>query len=304
MSENLTGLVLKCLGGFYYVQCGDTVYSCRARGKFRKDRISPYAGDRVTITLSTTPDENLEGYVQEILPRRNVLVRPPLANLDKLFIVSSVSDPQPSTLIIDKTIAAAEIKGIEPVLVFTKTDLDDPALLKETYGSIGIRCYFVSAVDGVGIDALRPELTGCVSAFTGNSGVGKSTLLNALIPELVLETGEISKKLGRGRHTTRHVELYPVEGGYVADTPGFSTRDIERYELFRKEELPQGFREFEPYLDGCRFTSCSHTCEKGCAVLQAVHDGKIPRSRIESYITMYNEVKDIKEWQLPKTKNA
>ena len=304
MSENLTGLVLKCLGGFYYVQCGDTVYSCRARGKFRKDRISPYAGDRVNITLSTTPDENLEGYVQEILPRRNFLVRPPLANLDKLFVVSSVSDPQPSTLIIDKTIAAAEIKGIEPVLVFTKTDLDDPTQLKETYGSIGIRCYFVSAVDGVGIDALRPELMGCISAFTGNSGVGKSTLLNALIPELVLETGEISRKLGRGRHTTRHVELYPVDGGYVADTPGFSTMDIERYELFRKEELPQGFREFEPYLDECRFTSCSHTCEKGCAVLQAVNDGLIPRSRIESYITMYNEVKDIKEWQLSKTKNA
>ena len=304
MSENLTGLVLKCLGGFYYVQCGDTVYSCRARGKFRKDRISPYAGDRVNITLSTTPDENLEGYVQEILPRRNFLVRPPLANLDKLFVVSSVSDPQPSTLIIDKTIAAAEIKGIEPVLVFTKTDLDDPTQLKETYGSIGIRCYFVSAVDGVGIDALRPELKGCISAFTGNSGVGKSTLLNALIPELVLETGEISRKLGRGRHTTRHVELYPVDGGYVADTPGFSTMDIERYELFRKEELPQGFREFEPYLDECRFTSCSHTCEKGCAVLQAVNDGLIPRSRIESYITMYNEVKDIKEWQLSKTKNA
>ena len=304
MSENLTGLVLKCLGGFYYVQCGDTVYSCRARGKFRKDRISPYAGDRVNITLSTTPDENLEGYVQEILPRRNFLVRPPLANLDKLFVVSSVSDPQPSTLIIDKTIAAAEIKGIEPVLVFTKTDLDDPTQLKETYGSIGIRCYFVSAVDGVGIDVLRPELKGCISAFTGNSGVGKSTLLNALIPELVLETGEISRKLGRGRHTTRHVELYPVDGGYVADTPGFSTMDIERYELFRKEELPQGFREFEPYLDECRFTSCSHTCEKGCAVLQAVNDGLIPRSRIESYITMYNEVKDIKEWQLSKTKNA
>ena len=304
MSENLTGLVLKCLGGFYYVLCADTVYSCRARGKFRKDRISPYAGDRVTITLSETPDENIEGYVQEILPRKNALVRPPLANLDKLFIVSSVSDPQPSTLIIDKTIAAAEIKGIEPVLVFTKTDLDDPTALKEIYGSIGIRCYFVSAVDGVGIEALRPELNGCVSAFTGNSGVGKSTLLNALMPKLVLETGEISRKLGRGRHTTRHVELYPVEGGFVADTPGFSTMDIERYELFRKEELPDGFREFAPYLGQCRFTSCAHTCEKGCAVLQAVEDGVIPRSRIESYITMYNEVKDIKEWQLSKTKNV
>lgn len=282
------------------MQCGDVLYTCRARGKFRKERISPYAGDTVSISV----DDNNEGYVQEILSRRNFLVRPPLANLDKLFIVSSVSDPQPSTLIIDKTIAAAELKGIEPVLVFTKTDLDDPSQFEKIYGSIGIRCHYVSSVDGVGIDELRPELNGCISAFTGNSGVGKSTLLNALIPELVLETGEISRKLGRGRHTTRHVELYPVEGGYVADTPGFSTMDIERYELFRKEELPQGFREFEPYIGECRFTSCSHTCEKGCAVLEAVNDGKISKSRIESYITMYNEVKDIKEWQLSKAKNV
>lgn len=300
MCSEKTGLVLKGIGGFYYVQCGDKVYACRARGKFRKDRISPYAGDRVRFAA----DENDEGYLAEILPRRNFLVRPPLANLDKLFIVSSVSDPQPSTLIIDKTVAAAEIKGIEPVLVFTKTDLDDAAPLRGIYGDIGIRAYFVSSSDGTGIDALRPELSGCISAFTGNSGVGKSTLLNRLLPELVLETGEISKKLGRGRHTTRHVELYPVEDGYVADTPGFSTMDIERYELFCKEELPGGFREFEPYLGKCRFTSCSHTCEKGCAVLAAAEAGKISRSRLESYIAMYNEVKDIKEWQLSKTRNV
>ena len=274
MGEMKEGLVIKGIGGFYYVQCGDVLHACRARGKFRKDKISPYAGDRVRIEV----DANDEGYVQEILPRKNFLVRPPLANLDKLFVVSSVCDPQPSTLIIDKTIAAAELKGIEPVLVFTKTDLSDTTELKDIYGSIGIRCYFVSSADGVGVDDLRPELE--------------------------LATGETSKKLGRGRHTTRHVELYPVEGGYVADTPGFSTMDIERYELFRKEELPEGFREFAPYLGECRFTSCSHTCEKGCAVLKAVEEGKISRSRIDSYIAMYNEVKDIKEWQLSKTKNV
>ena len=276
MGEMKEGLVIKGIGGFYYVQCGDVLHACRARGKFRKDKISPYAGDRVRIEV----DANDEGYVQEILPRKNFLVRPPLANLDKLFVVSSVRDPQPSTLIIDKTIAAAELKGIEPVLVFTKTDLSDTTELKDIYGSIGIRCYFVSAADGVGVDDLRPELTGCISAFTGNSGVGKSTLLNLLVPELELATGETSKKLGRGRHTTRHVELY------------------------RKEELPEGFREFAPYLGECRFTSCSHTCEKGCAVLKAVEEGKISRSRIDSYIAMYNEVKDIKEWQLSKTKNV
>ena len=199
MGEMKEGLVIKGIGGFYYVQCGDVLHACRARGKFRKDKISPYAGDRVRIEV----DANDEGYVQEILPRKNFLVRPPLANLDKLFVVSSVCDPQPSTLIIDKTIAAAELKGIEPVLVFTKTDLSDTTELKDIYGSIGIRCYFVSAADGVGVDDLRPELTGCISAFTGNSGVGKSTLLNLLVPELELATGETSKKLGRGRHASR-----------------------------------------------------------------------------------------------------
>ena len=151
---------------------------------------------------------------------------------------------------------------------------------------------------------MKQWISGRLCAFCGNSGVGKSTLLNHLLPEAERETSAISQKLGRGRHTTRHVELYPVEGGYVADTPGFSTMDIERYELFRKEELPEGFREFAPYLGECRFTSCSHTCEKGCAVLKAVEEGKISRSRIDSYIAMYNEVKDIKEWQLSKTKNV
>ena len=295
-----TGRIIKATGGFYDVRCGQAVYSCRARGLFRLDGIKPLVGDMVDLE----PTSEKDGFILKIHPRKNEMLRPPLANLDKLFVVSSVCDPQPSTLIIDKTIAAAELKGIEPVLVFTKTDLSDTTELKDIYGSIGIRCYFVSAADGVGVDDLCPELTGCISAFTGNSGVGKSTLLNLLVPELELATGETSKKLGRGRHTTRHVELYPVEGGYVADTPGFSTMDIERYELFRKEELPEGFREFAPYLGECKFTSCSHTCEKGCAVLKAVEEGKISRSRIDSYIAMYNEVKDIKEWQLSKTKNV
>ena len=185
MQLERTGMVLKGIGGFYYVQDADGLHPCRARGKFRKERISPYAGDRVRFTV----DENDEGYLTEILPRRNFLVRPPLANLDKLFVVSSVSDPQPSTLIIDKTIAAAELKGIEPVLVFTKTDLDDASALRDIYGGIGLHTYFVSAAEPDGIETLRPELAGCVSAFTGNSGVGKSTLLNSLMPQLVLETG-------------------------------------------------------------------------------------------------------------------
>ena len=228
MGEMKEGLVIKGIGGFYYVQCGDVLHACRARGKFRKDKISPYAGDRVRIEV----DANNEGYVQEILPRKNFLVRPPLANLDKLFVVSSVRDPQPSTLIIDKTIAAAELKGIEPVLVFTKTDLSDTTELKDIYGSIGIRCYFVSAADGVGVDDLRPELTGCISAFTGNSGVGKSTLLNLLVPELELATGETSKSWPRPPHYTSRGAV--PRGGRLCGRYArlFSTMDIERYELF------------------------------------------------------------------------
>ena len=293
-----TGLIIKGIGGFYYVRTvdGDTV-TCKARGAFRKAKITPLVGDRVKYSM--VDDE--EGVIDEILPRKNSLVRPPVANIDRLFIVSSVKDPSPSTLIIDKTIAAAEIKDIEPVLVITKTDVGEYEELKDIYSSVGIKTVFVSSVTKEGTEEVRELLKGCISAFTGNSGVGKSTLLNAIMPELFLETGETSKKLGRGRHTTRHVELFETEGnGYVADTPGFSTMDMERYDLIEKEKLPFGFREFEPYLGECKFTSCSHTCEKGCAVLEAVNEGKIKRSRHDSYVAMYNEVKDIKQWQIQK----
>jgi ribosome biogenesis GTPase len=249
-------------------------------------------------------EEDGTGALEEILPRRNFLVRPPLANLDQLFIVSSLREPYPEPLIIDKTIAVAELEGIQPALVLTKTDLEDASSLKAIYDLAGVPCLVVSSVTGEGVDQVRKLLAGKVSAFTGNSGVGKSTLLNALFPQLELKTGEISQKLGRGRHTTREVELYKLEdGGYVADTPGFSTFEIERYRLTEKERLVYGFREFEPYLGQCQFTSCSHTCEKGCAILQAVEEGKIARSRHESYCAMYQEIKDVKQWQ-QKNKNA
>ena len=295
--ENI-GLIVKGIGGFYYVRTADgNTVTCKARGAFRKAKITPLVGDRVKYSM--VDDE--EGVIDEILPRKNSLVRPPVANIDRLFIVSSVKDPSPSTLIIDKTIAAAEIKDIEPVLVITKTDVGEYEELKDIYSSVGIKTVFVSSVTGEGTEEVRELLKGCISAFTGNSGVGKSTLLNAIMPELFLETGETSKKLGRGRHTTRHVELFETAGGgYVADTPGFSTMDMERYDLIEKEKLPFGFREFEPYLGDCKFTSCSHTCEKGCAVLEAVNEGKIKKSRHDSYVAMYNEVKDIKQWQIQK----
>ncbi len=298
--KRLEGLVRKGIGGFYTVETDQGFYTCTARGKFRKKRISPYAGDWVRIL----GEEDGPGALEEILPRRNFLMRPPLANLDQLFIVSSLRDPHPDPLMIDKTIAAAELEKIEPVLVLTKTDLEDASSLKAVYDLAGIPCLVVSSVTGEGVDQVRELLPGRVSAFTGNSGVGKSSLLNALFPDLSLKTGEISQKLGRGRHTTREVELYRLEeGGYVADTPGFSTFDIERYRMTDKERLPYGFREFEPYLGQCQFTSCSHTREKGCAVLQAVEEGKIARSRHESYCAMYQEIKDVKQWQ-QKNKNV
>ena len=298
--KRLEGLVRKGIGGFYTVETEQGMYTCTARGKFRKERISPYAGDRVRIT----GEEDGTGALEEILPRRNFLVRPPIANIDQLFIVASLRHPFPEPLIIDKTIAVAELGEIQPILVLTKTDLEDGSQLKAIYDLAEIPCLVVSSVTGRGVDQVRALLRGKISAFTGNSGVGKSTLLNAVFPEFQLKTGEISQKLGRGRHTTREVELYKLEGGgYVADTPGFSTFDIERYRLTDKERLAYGFREFLPYLGECQFTSCSHTCEKGCAILQAVEEGTISRSRHESYCSMYQEVKDVKQWQ-QKNKNA
>ena len=293
-AKHLEGLVRKGIGGFYTVETPEGLYTCTARGKFRKARISPYAGDRVRILA----EEDGTGALEEILPRRNFLVRPPIANIDQLFIVSSLRDPYPEPLIVDKTIAVAELEDIQPILVLTKTDLEGPSSLKEVYDLAGVPCLEVSSVTGQGVDQVRQLLAGKVSAFTGNSGVGKSTLLNALFPEFALKTGEVSQKLGRGRHTTREVELYKLEGGgYVADTPGFSSFDTEGMELRRPEELQYTFREFAPYLDQCRFTGCAHVKEKGCAVLAAVKAGEIAPSRHASYVRLYEQAKEVPEWE-------
>lgn len=289
------GLIIKGIGGFYYVEVADTIYECKARGVFRKNGITPLAGDRVKISIASNDTCTIE----EILPRRNFLVRPPVANIDQLFIVTSVCDPAPNPLIIDKTIAVAEDKEIEPIVILSKSDLQRCDWLQEIYSIAGIRVLSISSVTGEGADDVKKMLSGKISAFTGNSGVGKSSLLNCIDTKFNLQTGETSKKLGRGRHTTRQVELLKLDcGGYVADTPGFSSIDMERYDLVRKENLQFCFREFEPYLNLCKFPSCSHTCEKGCAVIQAVDEGEIPKSRHESYVAMYNDVKDIKEWQI------
>ena len=233
---------MKSIGGFYYVRADGEDYECKARGSFRKSGNSPVAGDRVNISV---PNDGFCA-IEEILPRKNKLRRPALANLDILLLVCSTVEPLPNFTIIDKMTAAAVNNNMEPVIVVTKNDLEN----------------------------------------------------NKLFPSLSLETGQTSKKLGRGRHTTRVVELFELDGCFVADTPGFSTVDLQRYEMIDKSRLQYCFPEFEKYLGECMFTSCSHTCEKGCRILEALSDGEIEETRHRSYIQMYNEVKDIKSWQI------
>ena len=293
MAKTLNGIILKCVGGFYYVEAADSVYECKARGVFRKNGITPVAGDRAVITVL----EDGTGWVEEIGERRNFLIRPPVANLDLLMVVASITEPEPNNLVMDKLIAIAEKNGIEPVIVITKADLKDTAELEEIYRRSGFDVFSVSSKTGQGIDALKKRLAGGLSALSGNSGVGKSSLLNALEPSYNLETGQISKKLGRGRHTTRTVEIFKLSsGGRIADTPGFSSIDLERAQRIYKEELAGCFREFEKYIPCCKFTSCSHTVENGCAVIEAAKKGEISPERHESYKAIYEEVKGFKVW--------
>ncbi len=269
---------------------------CRARGVFRKEGVTPYVGDLARAELTGEG----KGYLIELLPRKNFLIRPPVANIDLLVLVVSTVSPAPNRFVLDKMLAVAEHKGIEPMLAVTKSDLRrDPELLAD-YRKAGYRCLELSSATGEGVAELREQLTGGrLVVFSGNTGAGKSSLLNALEPGLSLATGEVSEKLGRGRHTTRHVELYPVGGGFLADTPGFSSVELEKFAVIRKEELAGCFREFQPYVDQCRFGDCSHTGEKGCAVVEAVQRGEIARSRFESYCTLYEDAKKLNDWELP-----
>ena len=289
-----TGILIRVTGGFYYVESNGEILECKAKGSFRKSGCSPVAGDRVEVSLKKDGYHSLD----KICERKNFLTRPPLANLDLLFIVVSAVKPEPNTLVIDKLTAAAEAINVEPVIVFSKTDISSCDRLVQIYTKAGYRCIVYSDVTKDGVEDVKSLLKGRISAFIGNSGVGKSTLLNNILPDLGLKTAEISDKLGRGRHTTRTVELYKILDGYVADTPGFSTVDLMRYSLCMKEELAYCFPEFQDYITDCMFTSCSHTCEKGCAVLEAVKEGAISDSRHKSYLLMYEELKDVKSWQL------
>ena len=290
----LVGRIQKATGGFYYVGTGGGIVECRARGLFRKQGISPCVGDEVEI--ETSPDDG-SGYVVDIHPRKNVLMRPPLANLDYMISVISITDPSPNFLIVDTYLALLEYQDIPALIVVTKSDLYNAASLVALYEKSGYRVHVVSAITGEGIPALLDDIAGKFCAVSGNSGVGKSSLLNAINPEFRIDVGDTSKKLGRGRHTTRHVEIFTLSNGaMVADTPGFSALDIVRLSDLRADELDACFLDFLPYLYKCRFDDCRHIHEVGCAVHRAVDMGEISESRYRSYQKLYDEIKDIKEW--------
>ena len=268
---------------------------CRARGKFRQDGKSPLVGDWVEVR-ETEPGR---GMVWEIEPRRSAFDRPAVANVDQLVVVASAAIPVTDPFLIDRVAAIAALKDCGVVVCVNKCDLEPGEALSEIYRQFPV--VLTSAETGQGVAELTELLRGRLSAFTGNSGVGKSSLLNAIQPDFSLRTAEVSEKLGRGKHTTRHVELYRLDcGAEVIDTPGFSSFDAQELDLELKERLPECFLEFRPYLEECRFVGCSHTKEKGCAVLRAVKAGEIPRSRHESYVRMYNELKDLRAWSAPR----
>ncbi len=287
------GRIEKALSGFYYVNTGDSRLQCRARGKFRRQGLAPLVGDWAEVTDLGGG----EGVIESLEPRRNEFRRPAAANVDQLVILASGAIPVTDPYLIDRISAIAVLKGCSVLVVLNKCDLDSADTLYEIYRESAIPVLRVSAVTGEGIPELRSAIRGKLNTFTGNSGVGKSSVLNALLPELDLPVGEVSKALGRGKHTTRHVELYALgEDTFVIDTPGFSSFDTEELNLELRDRLPETFPEFAPYLGACRFLGCRHVKEKGCAVLEAVRLGKIPRQRHESYVRLWEELKDLREW--------
>ena len=287
---SIKGIITKGIGGFYYVEVANATYECKARGVFRKERITPLVGDVVEITIN----EQAENTIDKIFDRKNCLNRPPVANIDNLFIVVATVEPKPNFLVIDKLIAMAEYKNIEPTIIISKSDLAPDNEIVDVYSKSGIT---VLNTDN-DIEKIKSLMKDKITAFTGNSGVGKTTLLNKIDANLNLATGAISNKLGRGRHTTREAQLFNVCDGYVIDTPGFSSFEFDKTEIIKKDNLPYCFREFREYLGECKFTSCAHVNDKGCKICEAVEKGEISRIRHENYISLYNQAKEIKEWEL------
>lgn len=287
---SIKGIITKGIGGFYYVEVANATYECKARGVFRKERITPLVGDVVDITIN----EHAENTIDKIYDRKNYLNRPPVANIDNLFIVVATVEPKPNFLVIDKLVAMTEYKNIEPTIIISKSDLASNNEIVDVYSKSGITVLNTSN----DIEKIKSLMKDKITAFTGNSGVGKTTLLNKIDANLNLATGAISNKLGRGRHTTREAQLFNVCGGYVIDTPGFSSFEFDKTEIIKKDDLPYCFREFREYFGECKFTSCAHVNDKGCKICEAVEKGEISRIRHENYISLYNQAKEIKEWEL------
>lgn len=290
----MKGRVLKSLSGFFYVDIGNNrLLTCRARGKLRREKATPLVGDWVECT----EQGRSEGAVEQILPRKNVFARPSVANIDQLVIVASEAVPRTDTFLIDRMTALAALQHCEVLICVNKCDLAPGEQLYAYYTAAGYPVVRVSAMTGEGLDALRTQMAGRLSVVTGNSGVGKSSILNALDPSARRAVGEISHALGRGRHTTRHIELFRISDNLeIIDTPGFSSFQTDTVSLELKEHLPEVFPDFAPYLNQCRFAGCSHTKEKGCAVLEALHAGKLVPGRHVSYLRLYDELKDLREW--------
>lgn len=289
-----SGRIMKALSGFYYVQTPTELVECKARGRFRRERITPLVGDWVEISL-----EHGKGMLEDIKPRKNSFVRPAVANLDVLVLLVSQAVPVTEPFLIDRVTAIAGNQNVPVVICVNKNDLNAEGRIAEIYAHAGYDVVTTSAVTGEGIDALRHLICGKVAVFTGNSGVGKSSILNCLAPQLAVQTGEISDKLGRGRHTTRHIELFPLtDGTLVADTPGFSSFDTDQMEIVLKENLQYAFPDFAPYLGECQFHDCAHLKEPGCAVTNALREGKIEQTRYISYVKLYEKAKEIKPWEL------
>lgn len=296
MTERTTGRIVRSLSGFYDVQTEKGVVTCRARGILRKEGNSPLTGDMVEITV-----EKGKGMVEKILPRKNHFIRPAVANIDALVVFAANVNPVTEPFLIDRVAAIAGDQEVQVILCVNKCDLDPALDLVRIYENAGFTVICTSAETGDGVETLRSMIQGKLVAFTGNSGVGKSSILNRLAPELNLATGEVSEKLGRGRHTTRHVELYRLgEETYVADTPGFSSFDTDQMDVILKENLQYAFPDFGKYIGKCRFDDCSHRKEPDCAVREAFEAGQIEKTRYDSYLRLYEKSSQINLWELKK----